>query len=72
MKVWSRFRSWPSWKGSPVLVVTGSCPTKDGHGIALGCLRKPFGQWELVASMTVAQAMMLGRASPIPPTMHLY
>ena len=67
MKVWSRFSSSPSWKGIPVFFLTGNCPTEGGHGIALCCLHKPFNQSELVASVAVAQAMMLERALPPIP-----
>lgn len=44
----------------PVMFVTGSCP-EEAHGLAIGCLSKPYGQREMLAAVGAVDAAVQGR-----------
>ena len=44
----------------PVLFVTGQCPD-DAHGLAVGCLFKPYAQRDLLVAIEAVEAVCDGR-----------
>ncbi|GLV21143.1 response regulator [Sphingobium sp. TomMM35A] len=59
-------------KGLAVLFVSGSCPV-DAHEMAVGCLAKPYLPRELLASIGVIEALMVGADRPrVPRGLHLF
>lgn len=60
-------------QGVPCLFATGNCPEKDGRGVALGCLHKPFGDYTLLEAVAVARGLLEGRTpAHLPPGLHIY
>lgn len=60
-------------RGIPVIFATGNCPRERGEGLALGCLHKPYSYEAMVATLTIAEALLSDRsAPPLPSALHLY
>jgi two-component system, response regulator PdtaR len=48
-------------RGVPLIYVTGSVPDDEARGYAMGLLRKPYGQRDLLAAIEAADATLGGR-----------
>ena len=58
--------------GVPALLVTGR-PIEQVEAIALGCLSKPYPQRDLLAAITVVEALLDGKsARRVPPSLKLF
>lgn len=60
--------------GLPCLFVTGNCPLDRGIGIAVGCLHKPFDEWQLIQAVAASMAVIRGAPAPnrLPRGFHLF
>jgi CheY-like chemotaxis protein len=60
--------------GLACLFVTGNCPLDRGIGIAVGCLHKPFDEWQLVQAVAATIAVIRGGPTPdrLPRGFHLF
>ncbi|HZH47096.1 MAG TPA: response regulator [Roseococcus sp.] len=59
-------------RGIACLFSTGNCPGL-AHDDAVGCLHKPYGQWQLVDAVAAADAIRHGEPpGRVPNEMHIY
>jgi CheY-like chemotaxis protein len=60
--------------GVACMFVTGNCPLDRGMGLAVGCLHKPFDEWQLVQAVAAAMAVVRGGGAPdrLPRGFHLF
>lgn len=53
--------------GIAVVFATGNCPGSDVQDLAIGCLHKPLSDQQIVAGISVAEAMRRKVPNPPPP-----
>ena len=59
-------------RGISVLFVTGQCPV-EARELAVGCLRKPYAQRELLSAIEAINAIVTGSIPPrLPQTLMLF
>lgn len=60
--------------GISVVFATGNCPGKETEGVAIGCLHKPLSDQQILAGISVADAVRQKAPNPPPPPpgMHLF